>query len=148
MSDDKSQSTQSEFTLASFAWRLLLALVLVLITYNPTDYSFVHWLRVSSAGHTLGPEHAVAGVALLGGWLIVVTATRSALGSLGLIVLTAFMAALVWWLIDAGWLVANSMSSIEWVVLVCLAMVLAVGMSWSHIWRRITGQVTVEKVNQ
>lgn len=134
--------------MGSFGWRLLLALALVLLTYNPTDYSFVHWLKMSKAEHALGPEHAVAGVALLGGWLIVVTATRSALGSLGLLVLIAFMATLVWWLIDVGWLVADSMSSIEWVVLICLAVLLAVGMSWSHIWRRITGQVAVERVHQ
>jgi len=41
---------------------------------------------------------------LLGGWLIVVTATQRALGSLGLLVLAAFLVALVWWLFDVGWL--------------------------------------------
>ncbi len=145
MSKDKQDN--DAFGVLDFGWRLLLALVLVLITYNPTDYSFVHWLRTSMATHTLGPAHAVAGVALLAGWLVVVGATRAALGSVGLIVLCAFLATLVWWFIDLGWLVANSRGSIEWVVLVCLAVFLAVGMSWAHIWRRITGQVAVERVH-
>ncbi len=145
MSRDKQHN--DAFGLPDFGWRLLLALTLVLATYNPTDYSFVHWMRTSIASHTLGPEHAVVGVALLGGWLVVVGATRSALGSVGLIVLCAFMATLVWWLVDIGWLVASSRGSIEWVVLVCLAVLLAVGMSWAHIWRRITGQVAVERVH-
>jgi hypothetical protein len=141
------QNDNGSFTLGSFAWRLLFTLALVLVTFNPTNYSYVQWLHMAYSQDTLGPEHAVAGVAMLGGWLIVITATQRALGSLGLLVMAAFMGTLVWWLIDAGVLTANTMSSIEWVVLVCLAILLAVGMSWSYIWRRITGQVSVEEVD-
>lgn len=143
MSDRKVRG--APFTLGSFAWRLAFTLVVVMATFNPTRYSYVQWL-LSSRG-TLGPEHAVAGVALLGGWLIVVTATQRALGSFGLIVLAAFLATLVWWLIDAGWLTANSMNAIEWVTLASLSVLLAIGMSWSFIWRRMTGQVDVDEVN-
>ena len=146
MSSDKEDN--GSFTLGSFAWRLLFTLTLVLVTFNPTSYSYVQWLQASySSVDGLGPEHAVAGVALLGGWLIVITATQRALGSLGLLVMAAFMGTLVWWLIDAGLLTANTMTSIEWVVLVCLAILLAVGMSWSYIWRRLTGQVAVDEVD-
>jgi hypothetical protein len=146
MSDEKVRG--APFTLMSFGWRLLFALVIVMMTFNPTRYSYAHWLLSAKESHTFGPEHAVAGVALLGGWLIVLTATQRALGSLGLIVLAAFLATLVWWLIDAGWLTANSMNAIEWVTLSCLAVLLAVGMSWSFIWRRITGQYDVDDVDR
>lgn len=135
------------FTLGSFALRLAFTLVLVLITFNPTGYSYVQWLRGSMSPNTLGPEHAVAGIALLGGWAIVVSATQRALGSLGLIILAAFLAAVVWWLVDAGILATTSMTAIEWITLVCLAVALAVGMSWSFIWRRMTGQYEVDEVN-
>ena len=135
------------FTLASFAWRLLFTLTLVMATFNPTSFSYGQWLHASYSSHNLGPEHAVAGVAMLGGWLIVITATQRALGPLGLMVMAAFMGTLVWWLIDAGLLTANTMTAIEWVVLVCLAILLAVGMSWSYIWRRLTGQVAVDEVD-
>ena len=145
MSDDRVRG--APFTIGSFAWRLLFTLAIVLLTFNPTGYSFVQWLRGSMSGHTLGPEHAVAGIALLGGWLIVVTATQRALGSLGLIVLAAFLAALVWWLFDAGWLATSSAGGLEWITLVCLAVLLAVGMSWSFIWRRMTGQYEVDEVH-
>lgn len=145
MSDQKVRG--APFTLGSFAWRLAFTLVVVMATFNPTRYSYVQWLLSSRGSHTLGPEHAVAGVALLGGWLIVVTATQRALGSFGLIVLAAFLATLVWWLIDAGWLTANSMNAIEWVTLASLSVLLAIGMSWSFIWRRMTGQVDVDEVN-
>ena len=145
MSDDKVRG--APFTLGSFAWRLLFALLLVFVTYNPTRYSYVQWLLASRESHTLGPEHAVAGVAIFGGWLVVVTATLRSLGTLGLIVCAAFMATLVWWLIDAGWLRATSRSVIEWVTLACLSVLLAVGMSWAFIWRRITGQYEVDEVD-
>lgn len=145
MSDEKVRG--APFTLGSFLLRLLFALVLVFITFNPTQYSYVHWMLASKEAHTLGPEHAVAGVALVAGWLIVVTATQRALGTLGLVVLIAFMATLVWWLVDAGWLNATSMVTFEWVTLACLAVLLAVGMSWSFIWRRMTGQYEVDEVN-
>jgi hypothetical protein len=137
------------FTLGSFGLRLLFTLALVVLTFNPTGYSFVNWLQASwfSTPKTLGPEHAVAGIALLAGWLIVVTATQRALGSLGLIVLAAFLAALVWWLFDAGWLKTSSAGALEWITLVCLSILLAVGMSWSFIWRRMTGQYEVDEVN-
>ena len=147
MSDEKEKVRGAPFTLASFGWRLLFSFVVVMATFNPTRYSYVQWLLTSRESHMLGPEHAVAGVALFGGWLIVVTATQRSLGSLGLIVLAAFLGTLVWWLIDVGWLKANSVSAIEWVTLACLAVLLAVGMSWSFIWRRITGQYDVEEVD-
>ncbi len=147
MSKDKVRG--APFTLGSFGLRLLFTLALVALTFNPTGYSFVHWLQAAwlSTPKTLGPEHAVAGIALLGGWLIVVTATQRALGSLGLLVLAAFLAALVWWLFDVGWLKTSSAGALEWITLVCLAVFLAVGMSWSFIWRRMTGQYEVDEVH-
>jgi len=58
----------------------------------------------------------------------------------------ALFAALVWWLIDAGVLLADSVTTITWIALVSLSLLLAVGMSWSHIRRRLTGQVDVDEV--
>jgi hypothetical protein len=31
-------------------------------------------------------------------------------------------------------------------VLICGALVLAVGLSWSHVWRRLTGQLAVDEI--
>jgi Family of unknown function (DUF6524) len=89
----------------------------------------------------------VAGVALLGGWLVFVRATLMSLGALGLIICTAFIATLVWWLVDAGWLSAASITTMEWVTLVGIAALLAIGMSWSHLRRRLTGQYDVDDVD-
>ena len=139
----KSGRHRRRFTFTSFLLRFLFALVLVLLTYNPTDYCYSHWLLTSS----FGPEHAVAGVALLGGWLVFVRATFMSLGALGLIVCSAFLAALVWWLIDLGWLRTSAFSTVEWIMLVCLSVLLAIGVSWSHLRRRLTGQYDVEDID-
>lgn len=147
MSKDKVRG--APFTIGSFLLRLLFTLAVVMLTFNPTSYSYVRWLYGAWAAtpHQLGPEHAVAGIALFGAWLIVVTATQRALGSLGLLVIAALLAALVWWSIDAHLLEASSTATFEWIVLVCLSVLLAVGMSWSFIWRRMTGQFEVDEVN-
>lgn len=133
-----------QFTLGSFLWRFAASLALVLATYNPSGYSFIDWVRADLASSSLGPEHLVAGLVLLVGWTILLVATRRSLETLGTVLGVALLAALVWLLIDFGWLELDSFSAIEWVVLVCLALLLAIGLSWSHIWRRLTGQLEVD----
>ena len=59
----KHSRTAREFNFLSFIWRLLASLVLVAATYNPTDYSFVGWLRAATPENPLGPEQFVVGVA-------------------------------------------------------------------------------------
>ena len=43
-----------QFTGSSVAWRFLLALALVLLTFNPTGYSYFHWFRDALAGARQG----------------------------------------------------------------------------------------------
>jgi len=51
----------------------------------------------------------------------------------------------IWLLVDLGVLHAESMSTIAWLVLFALATLLAIGLSWSHIWRRLSGQLEVDE---
>lgn len=139
------KSSSRDLSTAGFFFRLVSALVLVFATYNPTEWSFLSWVRAGMAEGTLGPEHLLVGILLAIGWTIFGVASIRALGVLGLVLGSAFLAALVWFLIDFGWLSATSAESVTWIVLVCLAVLLAVGVSWSHIWRRITGQLEVDE---
>jgi len=142
--DRKSGRTSREFNLLGFVWRFLASLSLVLATYNPSDYSFVAWLRAASPEEPLGPEHFVVGVALLIGWVILLAATQRSLGTFGLILGGALLGGVVWLLSDVGWLNVSTVSSAAWVGLICVAVLLAVGLSWSHMWRRLTGQFEVD----
>jgi len=133
-----------DFNAGSFLWRLGATLVLVLATYNPTRFSYYRWLRSSMSDGGLGPEHFVAGIALVIGWTILIVATQRSLGALGVVLGAALIGGIIWLLTDLGWIAVGSVSTLTWVSLVCLAVLLAVGLSWSHLWRRITGQYEVD----
>jgi hypothetical protein len=136
--------TSAEFNWAGFFVRLAATLVLVLATYNPSGWSFVHWVRDAYSNSGLGPEHFVVGVVFLIGWVILLTATQRSMGTFGLILEALLFGGLVWLLIDFGILHIDSMSELTWVVLIILSVMLAIGLSWSHFWRRLTGQFEVD----
>ena len=135
-----------EFSFMSFVWRFAASLCLVLLTYNPTRFSYWGWIRHAQGTEpsSLGPEHLVVGILVLIGWAILLSATQRSLGVIGLILVVAFLGGVVWMLSDFGLLNVTSMSSATWVGLVCVALLLAIGLSWSHVWRRLTGQFEVD----
>lgn len=122
--------------------RIAFAVALVLLTYNPSGYSFYHWLMAPSAGITA--TKALLGVLLLIGWVVCLRTAFVALGWLGVILGSALFAALTWVLIDMKILDLTGPSALTWVILVILGAVLGVGLSWSLIRARTTGQVEVQ----
>jgi hypothetical protein len=50
----------------------------------------------------------------------------------------------VWLLVDTGVLSLDGVASLSWVVLVVLGLLLGIGLSWSLIRARATGQIEVE----
>jgi len=146
MKEDSGRGIYREFSVGSFLWRLGAALILVLATYNPTRFSYYRWLMADMAdgGGGLGPEHFVVGIILVIGWTILAVATQKSLGTLGLVLAAALIGGIVWWLTDVGVIAVASVSALTWVSLVCLSVLLAIGLSWSHVWRRVTGQYEVD----
>ncbi len=134
----------SSFNMLSFMGRWVLAALLVFGTYNPTSYSYLGW--AFAEGVEFGPEQALAGVALLIGWIIFLRSTFLAMGWLGMLLGGAFCACLVWLLVDQGWVDLDSGHNLSWIVLLILSVLLAVGMSWAHIRRRLSGQLSVDDV--
>ena len=133
------------FGWSSFLVRLLAAIVLVNLTYNPHEVSYFHWVKEGFPA--LGPEQAVAGLLLIIGWVIFLRATLRSLGPVGIGLAVALMAAVVWMLISWGLLSAASSTLLIDIVLLILAIVLAVGMSWSYVRRRLSGQTDVDDVD-
>ena len=133
-----------EFDAIGFLLRVLFAMLLVFGTYNPTDYSYASWVLSGDAGFE--PVTALVGVALLIAWIVFLRATFLSLGWLGIILGAALFGCFIWLLIDIGWLSMDSTGAITWLVLLLISLILAVGMSWSHIRRRLTGQVDVDDV--
>jgi len=134
--------------LGGIAARTLAALVLVFATYNPERLSFVHWAIVPwrSGEPTPGPTSLkfLVGLALLGGWAVFLNATRRSIGVAGSALVLAISGGIVWLLIDVGIVSASSARGITYVVLCCTALLLAVGMNWSHLSRKLSGQVDMD----
>jgi hypothetical protein len=131
-------------TASGVALRFLFALLLVLLSYNPSGYSFFHWVY-NNLSH-ITPYIVIAGLILLIGWGIYIKATLNSLGILGVIVLAALFASLVWLFVYWGFLSVNNISAMAWVIEILLAALLAVGMCWSHFTRRMSGQVDVDEI--
>lgn len=134
----------TEFNAVSLLGRWLFAAALVFGTYNPTDFSYASWMMAEAT--EFGPVPALIGVALLIAWIVFLRATFLSLGWLGIVLGAALFGCIIWLFVDIGWLSLDSTSAITWVVLLLMSMILAVGMSWSHIRRRLTGQFDVDDI--
>ncbi len=135
-----------EFKFTGLLWRLAFSLALVLLTFNPSGFSYFHWL--GDGFPTIQPLKAVIGILLLAGWVFFVRSALLALGKIGLTLVVALFAAIVWWMAHNGWLQLSNRSTMAWVVLCILGLVLGIGMSWAHIQRRISGQAAVDEVER
>ena len=135
------------FSWTGFLIRLAVAILLVFSTYNPSGHSWAHWLIESyNASDMRNPLLWLAAVVLVIGWAIYLRATARSLGFWGLILVAALFAALLYTLIYFGWLSFDNPTVMSYVALILLSLVLAIGISWSHIRRRITGQIDVDDV--
>ena len=143
----KSESSSGGISAAGFGLRLLAALVLVMLTYNPSGHSAYHWVSSAIGASEFGPLHLLLIGALLAGWAVFWIATWRALGTLGVVLSATVLGAIIWLLFDIGLLKTKSVSAITWIALFCLAAILAIGVSWSHVWRQVTGQLNVEDVD-
>jgi hypothetical protein len=135
---------------SGFFLRFLGALAVVFLTYNPSGYSYFNWIMPDGnlSSIQFGALQALAGVLLLIGWAVFLRSTQRSLGNLGLVLAMALVATLAWLLIDYGLIKASSASAVTWIVLVCVAGVMAIGMSWSHVRRVMSGQVDVDDVDE
>ncbi|MGK0172142.1 MAG: hypothetical protein ACI9W2_003876 [Gammaproteobacteria bacterium] len=131
--------------LSGFLIRFLFSALLVGATYNPTMYNYYQWAVANLP--TFGPEQTVLGIVLLIGWIIFLRATFRSLGALGIALASALFTALVWLLISWGWISPDAPSVIEYIVLIVVALVLALGMSWSSVRRAVSGQTDVDDVD-
>lgn len=133
---------RKEFTFVSFLLRFIFALALVLLTYNPSGYSWVGWLLSDTA-----LVYKVAGgVVLLIGWVMFLRATWRSLGAIGTMLALAFFAVIIWLFHYWGFFAMDDIATIQWIVLFVLSGVLAVGMSWSHVRRKLSGQYDTDEI--
>jgi hypothetical protein len=131
---------------AGVLWRVAAALALVVLTYNPTGTSYFHWALTDFS--TFDGLKALAGALLLAGWVFYLRAGLSSLGWLGVVVLLLVLGAALWLLVDQKIVDLKQPGVVNWVILAVVGLVLGIGMSWSLVRRRLTGQVDVDEIDR
>lgn len=122
--------------------RLVLAVALVLATYNPTGYSFYHWISAPPTGVTA--LKAFAAVLLAIGWIVCLRTAYVALGVLGVVLVAALIVTFVWLLVDYHVVEASGADALTWIGLLACGAVLGIGLSWGLVRARATGQIEVD----
>lgn len=143
-----------DFSWGGMLGRLVAALVLVYATYNPEGVSFFHWTFQPKPGetglmayiHSFTPLKAFAALALIAAWAVFLQATRRSLGAGGALLVLGLFACTIWAMIYYGAISPTSSKAIAHLILIAVSLVLAIGLSWSHISRRLSGQLDTDNV--
>jgi len=143
------------FSWSGFLLRLVAALALVYATYNPEGISFFHWVIQPKPGetgirayfHGFTPLKGFAALALVAAWIVFLQATRRSLGAGGALLVLALFGCTIWAMIYYGVLSPTSSKMIAHLILLAVVLVLAIGMSWSHLTRKMSGQLDTDNVD-
>lgn len=135
----------SQFKLTGIFIRFIVALLLVFATFNPSGYSYVH--LAMNPGEVSIPLIALMGIALVIGWAVFLRATLRSLGPIGIVLAAALFGCFVWLAVDLNWLSFGGQLFVYIILVICAA-VLAIGMSWSHLRRRMSGQADMDDVDE
>jgi len=135
----------------SFGWdgfllRFVFAIILVFASYNPEGVSYYHWISEALPEFTV--IKAFVGVIILICWIILIRATLGSLGFIGILLAAAFFGLAIWLIIDVLGLSTDNVRVISYIIGIMLASVLSIGVSWSHVRRRISGQVDTDELDR
>ena len=129
-----------------FVIRWIFAFVLLAVTYNPTQWNYVRWAMDNRDGSL--SLVVLGGLILLIGYIIYLRATLRSIGLFGMILILAIVAAVIWVLFDQGVISLDNPTINTWIAIFALSVVLSVGLSWSIVRRRLSGQADVDDVDE
>jgi hypothetical protein len=125
--------------------RWLGAFLLLSATFNPSDWNYLHWARANWGAQM--PLAIFLGLLLAVGYMIYVVATLRSIGAFGIVLIGAIFGAGLWVLIDWGWLSLTSRSLNLWLGIFVLSLILGIGLSWSILRQRLSGQASVDEID-
>ena len=129
-----------------FLVRWVVAFALLAATWNPTPWNYITWARANAQAEL--PMAVLLFLLLMIGYIIYLRATLRSIGPLGMVLVAAVFAALIWVLIDWGMLQAGNSLINQWLGILVASLVLGIGLSWSIFRRRISGQADVDDVDE
>lgn len=132
-------------TASGLAVRFCVALLLVCLTWNPTRFNYARWAMVSWS--EMAPVVLFVGLMLLVAFVVFLRATARSLGAVGIFLALAVAGSILWLLFYYELVSVTDGTALSWVVLVLFSGILTVGMSWSHLRRRWSGQADVDDVD-
>jgi hypothetical protein len=131
--------------MGGFLLRWVFAFLLLAATFNPTGWNFTTWVR-ASGGDNLSIA-VLSGLILVIGYIIYVRATMRSIGAVGMVLVLAVVGAGLWVAFDLEWMNFDNPTANTWIALVALSFVLGIGLSWSHVRRRLSGQADMDDVD-
>lgn len=126
--------------------RFITALLLVCLTWNPTRFNYVRWAMANWP--ELAPVVFFVGLVLLIAFVIFLRATARSLGAVGILLALAVAGSILWLLFFYELISLTDSTALSWVGLILFSMILAAGMSWSHLRRRWSGQADMDDVDE
>ena len=128
-----------------FLIRWAFAFFLLAATYNPTQWNFVRW---STANYqSMLSVTIFIGLILVIGYIIYLRATLRSIGLFGMLLVLAVAGILLWVLFDQGIIILTHPTMNTWLGIIVMSLVLAIGLSWSIVRRKILGQADVDDVD-
>jgi hypothetical protein len=125
--------------------RWLGAFLLLAAIFNPTRWNYVTWAR--TAWDTQTPLIVFTGLILAVIAMVYLVATMRSIGILGAIVIAAVFAAGLWVLTDWGLLGLGNSALNVWLGILVLSLILGIGLSWSILRQRLSGQQATDEVD-
>ena len=99
-------------------------------------------------GNAQLPLTLFLGLLLLVGYLIYVLATLRSIGGFGVILIAAIFTSGLWVLYSWGLLSLQNSALNTWLGLLALSLILGIGLSWSILRQKLSGQATVEEIDE
>ncbi|MEL6915681.1 MAG: DUF6524 family protein [Pseudomonadota bacterium] len=132
--------------MVSVLMRWLFAFMLLAVTYNPTPYNYVrfgldNYLEATSFV-------ALGGIVLFIGYVIYLRATLRSIGGFGMFLVAALVGAVIWVAVDLGLVDLEDPTLNLWLAIFAVSVVLGIGLSWSIVRRRLSGQADVDDVEE
>ncbi len=119
--------------------RVMAVMLLVGGTYNPSGYSYYHWVVDTGTQHWVGKFFILA--VLVACYAVCVNATIRSLGWLLGPPLVVLLASLVWLAADQDWIDLSDWLQRTLAIQMCLILLLGIGVSFSIIRYRLSGQM-------
>ena len=125
--------------------RWLGAFLLLTATFNPTPWNYVKWSIAN--GNDQLPLTLFLGLILLVLYLIYVLATLRSIGTFGVLLIAATVGSGLWVLDTWGLLSFQNPNQNTWISLLILSFILGIGLSWGSLRQKLSGQTTVDEID-